>query len=46
MAWEQPNKGKKKALNKILKYRKNFRSIWTEAYQDIYIIIKEQDNSE
>ena len=39
LAWELPSKGKKKALRETLKPKKFFRSMWTEAYRDIYTII-------
>ena len=46
MVWELPNKGKKKALSEVLKFKKDFKSVWIEAYWDVCAIIKEQDNLE
>ena len=46
MAWELPNKGKGKSLNKVPEPEKNFGFIWVEAYKDIYITIQEKNDSE
>ena len=41
LAWELPNKGKKKASSKVLKPKKDFGSMWTEAYWDMCATIRE-----
>ena len=46
LAWELPNKGKKRALSKVLKLKKDFKSMWTKAYRDICATIKKWDNLE
>ena len=35
------NKEKRRALNKVLKPKKDFKSMWTEAYRDMYATIRE-----
>ena len=46
MAWERPNKEKGKALSEVLKLKKNYKSMWIEAYWDVCATIREWDDSE
>ena len=46
LAQELPNKGKKKALNKVLELKKDFKSIWVKAYREVCATIHKRNNLE